>query len=156
MKALFPSIRDIEAARMVREAVEESEMNLENVNWKQALRYLTIVGGCDYMREIGLGKYMPVWRGERSDLITVGGEKSQKEESWRDSRHRIPNAVKKKIAARVLETAVIVCMGTHVYTFCDKLYLQQSGGPIGMRFTASLASLIMKKCTGFLWAHVLV
>ena len=97
------------------------------------------------MREIGLGRYMPVWRGERSDLITVGGEKSQKEESWRDSKHRIPSTVKKKIAARVLETAVIVCMGTHVYTFCDKLYLQQSGGPIGMRFTASLANLIMKK-----------
>ena len=35
-------------------------------------------------------------------------------------------------------------MGTHPYCFGDKLFLQQEGGPIGMRFTASLANLEMK------------
>ena len=57
----------------------------------------------------------------------------------------VPLALKKKIVARVLELAVLVTMGTHIYSFCGQLYLQESGGPIGLRFTASLANLIMKK-----------
>ena len=40
--------------------------------------------------------------------------------------------------------AILTCMSHHVYTFGGKLYLQQSGGPIGLRFTACLASAIMK------------
>ena len=48
------------------------------------------------------------------------------------------------IASRVLELATLVCMGTHAYSFCGHLYLQREGGPIGMRFTASLANLVMK------------
>ena len=35
-------------------------------------------------------------------------------------------------------------MGTHAYTLCGQLFLQSMGGPIGMRFTASLANLAMK------------
>ena len=53
--------------------------------------------------------------------------------------------LKKKIISLVVEAAVVVCMGTHVYSFGDKIYLQKRGGPIGMRFTASLANLVMKK-----------
>ena len=45
---------------------------------------------------------------------------------------------------RVIETAVMVCMNTHVYSFGEDLYLQLSGGPIGMRFTAALANVVMK------------
>ena len=36
-------------------------------------------------------------------------------------------------------------MSTHIYSFGDHLYLQCAGGPIGMRFTASLASVVMKQ-----------
>ena len=35
-------------------------------------------------------------------------------------------------------------MTTHMYQFCGRYFLQQNGGPIGLRSTASLASLIMK------------
>ena len=51
---------------------------------------------------------------------------------------------KVRVIGRVIETAVLVCMGTHPYCFGDKLLLQQEGGPIGMRFTASLAGVVMK------------
>ena len=46
--------------------------------------------------------------------------------------------------ARVVETAIIVSMSLHLYCFDDEIYLQSSGGPIGMRATASLANVIMK------------
>ena len=145
VKALFPSILDLEGARVVKEAVMESDIVWDSIDHMAALRYLTIVGGTDYMKEIGLGRYMPRWKGDRVDLTTVGGEKSHDSRSWKEYKQHVPDHIKKKIVARVLETAVIICMGTHTYTFCGKTYLQESGGPIGMRFTASLANLIMKK-----------
>ena len=51
---------------------------------------------------------------------------------------------KKEIVARVLEMAAIATMSMHVYSFEDKLFIQRSGGPIGMRGTASLDNLLMK------------
>ena len=52
---------------------------------------------------------------------------------------------KREILARVVEIATIVAMGTHVYSFEDKLFIQRSGGPIGMRSIANLANLVMRK-----------
>ena len=49
------------------------------------------------------------------------------------------------VVSRVIETAVLVCMSTHVYNFGPNLYIQCTGGPIGMRFTASLANIVMKQ-----------
>ena len=40
--------------------------------------------------------------------------------------------------------ATLVTMGTHVYSFGERLFIQRSGGPIGVRSTASLASVVMK------------
>ena len=54
------------------------------------------------------------------------------------------DCLKRKILAKVVKLAVIVCMGSHLYTFGDKINLQRAGGPIEMRFTASLASFVMK------------
>ena len=51
----------------------------------------------------------------------------------------------RQVIARVVETAVLVCMNTHIYSFGEDLYLQCTGGPIGMRFTASLAGIVMKQ-----------
>ena len=45
VEALFPSLRDLESARIVREAIETSSLTFENVDVTTALRYLKVVGG---------------------------------------------------------------------------------------------------------------
>ena len=145
VEALFPSLEDLESARIAADAVMESHVKFENVNYDLALRYLFVVGGKCHLSENGLMRYAPRWLGGRPDLLTIGGEAFSEEGKWSPSRLPLPESIKKKIIAMVVETAVIVCMGTHVYTFGDKVYLQQRGGPIGMRFTASLANLVMKR-----------
>ena len=45
MKALFLSLRDIESARIARQAIMESGMMFQNVDYKKALRYLQVTGG---------------------------------------------------------------------------------------------------------------
>ena len=51
---------------------------------------------------------------------------------------------KRRILATVIEVLVNLVMASHVYEFCGKFFLQCDGGPIGLRSTACLASLIMK------------
>ena len=146
VKALFSSLKDVECARMTRCAIMNTGMKFDynNINYKKALRYLKIVGGNDHVEGIGLGRLNPKWKGKRESLITVGGEKSREEEMWRESRREPTEAEKRKIVAYVVEIAVHVAMSNHLYTFGGNTYIQASGGPIGMRATASLANVIMK------------
>jgi len=65
----------------------------------------------------------------------------------RTGHKKITNLSKTKrriIEARTIEVAILVAMSNHLYTFGGKVYLQTSGGPIGLRFTACLASALMK------------
>ena len=135
---------DVESARMARIALEKSQLNVEGFDAHMALRYLKVVGGKGYLNRIGLGMYEPRWKGKREDLIAVGGEKTQSQEAWMDSKRQIPASTKKRIIGYVLEIAVLTAMNTHLYVFNGQIYRQRIGGPIGMLFTACLAAVIMK------------
>ena len=67
VEALFPSLKDLESARIAREAVENSGMTFENIDISAALQYLTIVGGNDHLNEIGFRNIAPRWIGKRPD-----------------------------------------------------------------------------------------
>ena len=142
--SLFPSIKNVEAARFVRHAVLNSDVQIENFDHLIALRYLTIVGGADLLRKVGVSRLAPRWLGGRADLVSLGGKKSRDPSSWRDTKMDIRDFEKRKIVAAVLEILVNLVMSTHVYVFCGRYFLQKLGGPIGLRSTATIAALIMK------------
>ena len=96
------------------------------------------------LAKAGLSRLTPTWKGDRGDLVSIGGKKSKNSANWRDSKRDIFDSDKKKIAAMVIEVLVNLVMTTHVYTFGGKVFLQRDGGPIGLRSTASLAALVMK------------
>ena len=75
--SLFPSLRNVETARMAKYAILNSNIAVENFDCKMALRYLSIVGGIELLERIGVGRLAPKWLGSRKDLITVGGKKSK-------------------------------------------------------------------------------
>ena len=87
--------------------------------------------------------YEPRWKGKREDLVSVDGEKTQLSKAWSDTKREVPKQLRWKIISHVLEIAVLVAMNTHLYEFDGKIYRQRVGGPIGMRFTACLAPVIM-------------
>ena len=43
----------------------------------------------------------------------------------------------------MVQIGVLTVMNTHVYEFNGKLYLQQVGGPIGLRATCAIARIVM-------------
>ena len=144
VEASFHSLKDVECARMAADAVMQSSATFEGVNYDLALKYLLIVGGESHLKECGLNGYIPTWLGGRPDLLTVGGEGFDEDSKWGNVGKQLPSLIQRRIISKVIEVAVIICMGTHVYSFGEKIFLQCKGGPIGMRFTASLANLIMK------------
>ena len=64
---------------------------------------------------------------------------------WSKMRRELNEHEIRLVVARVVETAVLVCMLLHTYSFGSNLYLQCAGRPIGIRFTASLANIVMKE-----------
>ena len=70
VEALFPSLRDLEAARIVRESVLTSDIEFENIDYVTALKYLRVVGGDDHIKDLRLSNIAP----KRPNLIALGGE----------------------------------------------------------------------------------
>ena len=84
VESLFPSLADLESAKIVRHAIKNSKIEFNNIDYKLGLRYLKIVCGNDYLKEIGLGHVIPSWRGKRQDLLSIGGELSKEDGNWID------------------------------------------------------------------------
>ena len=103
------------------------------MDFELALRYLVVTGGESHIRESGLSHLAPRWLGSRPDLLSVGGESIGEDNKWTRMKRKATDEEERKIVGKVIETAVLVCMNTHIYRFGPNLYLQQSGGPIGMR-----------------------
>ena len=123
VKSLYPSLKNVEIARLARHAILESKISFENIDYKRALRYLYIVGGKDLLAKRNLSRISPKWLGDRGDLITVGGSKSKGDASWKDTNKDIFDSEKLRIMATVIEIAVTVVMSTHVYNFCGRIFL---------------------------------
>ena len=85
MEKLFPSLRPLEVARLAKLAILQSEVKIENIDPIMGLRYLYIVGGKEMIERAGLIRLCPKWKGNRDDLITLGGKKSNDNNYWRDT-----------------------------------------------------------------------
>ena len=138
--SLFPPLRNVDPARL---AKKSSKVEFVDVDYFKALRYISLVGGDRLLDRNNLLRSKPIWKGKLTDLLTVGGDSARDDSNWRDSRKNMFESEKRTIMAVVVEILVNV-MGSHVYTFNGDFFLQVAGGPIGLRSTACLASLIMK------------
>ena len=143
VEKLYPSLKPLEAARLTRIAVLESNVEFQDVDFTKALRYLYVVGGVELLDRAGVVRHTPKWLGKRGDLLTVGGTKTNQDKYWKDSSKTIHRWEQKNIVASLLEVGVIIAMGTHMYSFNGVTYIQLLGGPIGLRLTAALANLVM-------------
>ena len=104
--SLFPSLMNIESARLARHAILHSNVKFENVDYHKALQYICIVGGKDLLKKAGLGRLTPTWLGDRADLVSVGGKKSNDSSNWRNSCLDMFSVEKRRIIATVMEIAI--------------------------------------------------
>ena len=143
VEKLFPSLKPLEAARLTRIAIQESNVEFDNIDVKLGLRYLFVVGGRKLLDRMKLIRLCPKWLGKREDLLSVGGKKTNDSNYWKDTDRDIFPKDRRNVVAAVLEIGILITMGTHLYCFNGVVYVQLRGGPIGLRLTAALANLVM-------------
>ena len=107
------------------------------------------------MRAAGLGNLIPRWKGKKDEALKVTGTSAKNMDSWIFANQNPTIFQIKLILGLVVEVGVLLAMGSHVYEFGGRFYLQLAGGPIGMVLTAWLASIIMKAFDN-LWVGLLV
>ena len=79
---LYPSLRDIDVACLIRESLIHSEINFEGFDFDKVLCYLRIVAGEDVMRESGLRRLIPRWSDERVEALRVTGQSGRNIDNW--------------------------------------------------------------------------
>ena len=121
VESLFLSLSDVECAKIVRNAILNTKMEFNSVDFKKALVYLRIVGGTGYLVNTKIKRWIPVWKVKRPDLVSIMGELSKDLNNWKFKRGELREWEKREIVARTVEVAVLVTMGTHVYSFEDRI-----------------------------------
>ena len=148
--SLFPSLTKQESADEVAEAVLESDMIWNGINWKEAVRFLALGRDDTWCRSSKLRKLLP-WRksnkGSRPGLKGVGplGAGVNDEKQWNFPQPELSKAEKKMILSEVMRLSIELMFSTHIYSFGGRTYKQREGGPIGLRSTCALSRVVMAR-----------
>ena len=153
--SLYPSLRDIDTACIARETMIHSDVDFKGMDYKKALVYLRIVAGKEAMESAGLKNIVPKWRGDKIDSLRVTGTSGKNLDNWIFYGQEPSDYQKRLILGLIVEVGVLLAMGSHVFEFGGKFYLQLVGGPIGLALTAWLASIIMKAFDN-LWLQTVI
>ena len=126
VKALYPSMEWDEIITSVREMIEESEMEVEGVDWHEVGKYLAVVMTTEEIEDQGLRLVIPQRKGEKNRTITVSYLNDKRNnENWEKA--RAPGKrQKRKMLARAITEGVKVCLENHMYAVGDVKYLQVS------------------------------
>ena len=146
VKALYPSMEWGEIVLAVREMIENSEDVVQNVDWHEVGKYIAVTMSDEDVKKEGLEHVIPRRKKERKRKVTVAYLSQKKnEDEWSRARTKPVNRQKKRMIALVVAEGVRVCMESHVYCVGDRIFQQQSGGPIGLELTGAVSRPFMAK-----------
>ena len=132
------------------EAVLESDMKWEGINWKEAVRFLVLGRDEAWCRSSKLRKILP-WRkskkGCRPGLKGAGplGAEVNDEKQWQFPQPELTKEMKKLVMSEVMRLSIELMFSTHIYSFGGRTYKQKEGGPIGLRSTCALSRVVMAR-----------
>ena len=151
--ALYPNLDIIQSAKICGEAVRESKLNFDGVDYVWAGKYLAMTCSPVEIAESGLSEVVPkrkYKRGTRPGITTkeTAGKKKEGEEEekltkWIFDRVDFTEEEKRKLLGKVIEVAVRTTFRNHVYQFEGQMRVQAEGGPIGLRLTGAVARTVM-------------
>ena len=145
VKALYPSMEWNEIITSVREMIEGSDMEIENVEWSEVGKYLAVVMPREEIDREGWQHVIPNRAGQNNRNITVA-YLNDKRNNDRWEHARTPGRrQKKRMLARAVAEGVKVCLENHMYCVGDRKYLQMGGGPIGLELTGAVSRPFMAR-----------
>ena len=147
---LYPSLEGEMAGIAAKNAVMESSIEWEGVNYKEAARYIVLESSEAEVRTSKLRRVLPARKfkkGTRPKIAGPGPRGPEKvddeEDQWVFPPVQLTKMEKKELVATVVQVAVKAIFRTHMYQFGGRLYHQMSGGPIGLRATGAIARIVM-------------
>ena len=148
VEALYPSLEDVTVAEICFTAIMETEIEFDNINYKEAARYCAMNMRAEECQISPLKRVLP-WRakvgGMRPGVTGVGpmGPGGEEEPQWDFPDICLTKLEKRMLVATVVKIGILVMMTTHIYSFADRFFLQKRGGPIGLRATCAVARIVM-------------
>ena len=150
VESLYPNLKVAEVSKRMKEAILESEMKWEDIDYMEAARYVALNWEEEKCRKSKLRKILPRRRGKtgaRPGIKGAGprGRLRGDQEQWIfDPKAKLTDDIKKELLATVVEIVTEQLFKHHYYTFGGQIYHQQDGGPIGLRGTCAVARVCMQ------------
>ena len=157
--SLYPNLDIREVGLRVKEAVLNSTVKWEGVDYMEAVRYIALNWTEDQCRSSNLRRVLP-WRrkkqGSRPGIRGAGprGPETGDTDQWIFPKVVLSQEDKLEIIGTVLQIATTALFENHYYSFGGGAFRQREGGPIGLRATCAIARLCMQLFDGK-WEHIL-
>ena len=142
VKALYPSIKRKRAAAVVREAMENTTVKFENIDYRMALRYISKSSKPAEILDWGLRSWCPVRSFRRGARPGMTGDDPD-DEKWTTGVVPTSEEIRRKILGRVLHIAVNKVFSSNAYTFAGVMRIQSDGCPIGLDLSGEIGRLEM-------------
>ena len=128
-------------------------IKFENVDSMEACKYIALTSTEQEYRLGPLKRVLPRRRCVNGTRPGITGEDPLNKDTGNQDQWEFPpmgngltEQEKKLVMAKVMKTAVLAIFKTHTYSIAERFYLQQKGGPIGLRLTSCVARLVMLWC----------
>ena len=143
VKALYPSMEVEEVVKAVREMVESSEDQPDDVDWWEVGKYLAVNMTKEEVERERLIHVIPSRKKGPNRKVSVAYlSNKQNEGNWTTT--RMPGHIqRRKMLGIAVSLGVKACMSNHLYRVGDKVYLQKEGGPIGLELTGAASRAFM-------------
>ena len=144
VEALYPSLTDVEVGLIRFKAVMESKVEFQNINYRKATQYIAMCLSKEEQMLSPLKRILPR-RTSKGGVRPGVTANTDNEENWifPVNEEQMTTMEKRMIIATVIQIGVVTMMNTHVYDFDGEIFLQKTGGPIGLRSTCAVARITM-------------
>ena len=129
----------------VKEMILTSTMDIRNVDRAEVGKYLAVMMTQEEIDQEGLTHVIPKRRGIRLRKITINYLQLKKNKNkWLPARSPGVRQTRKMLAL-VVSYGVYTALSSHTYCLGDQMYLQVSGGPIGLQLTGAVSRAYMMR-----------
>ena len=146
---LYPNLDIDKVVEVVEREVMVTKLEWSDVDYLEASRYVALNWSGEKCRNSGLRRVLPTRRGKtgcRPGLRGAGpqgGERGDTEQ-WIFPNVKLTKFEKRLLVGTVVKIATEAMFKNHYYGFGGKIFHQETGGPIGLRGTCSIARLVMQ------------
>ena len=129
VEALYPSLSDIQVAEIIYQAIMETEVGFDGVDYMEGCKYVAMNSTAQECRLSPLRRILPRRRHHNGVWPGVTGEDPMgpevgNQDQWAYSPNvQLTTREKRMVVATVMKIAVLVLFRTHMYEFGGKFYL---------------------------------